>query len=48
MKTLFCMAVLLMALASKAGMALDENGPDVAGKCMACHKEKSPGLYRQW
>ncbi len=20
----------------------------VAGKCMTCHKEKSPGLYRQW
>lgn len=21
---------------------------DVAGKCMTCHKEKSPGLYNQW
>jgi hydroxylamine dehydrogenase len=20
----------------------------IAGKCMTCHKEKSPGLYRQW
>ena len=24
------------------------NSPEVAGKCMTCHKEKSPGLYRQW
>ncbi|MCP4633221.1 MAG: hypothetical protein GY855_09875 [candidate division Zixibacteria bacterium] len=22
--------------------------PKVAGKCMTCHKELSPGLYRQW
>jgi hypothetical protein len=22
--------------------------PEVAGKCMTCHKEKSPGLYKQW
>lgn len=22
--------------------------PEVAGKCMTCHKEKSPGLYNQW
>ncbi len=20
----------------------------VAGKCMTCHKEKSPGIYKQW
>ncbi|MFH1755875.1 MAG: multiheme c-type cytochrome, partial [Candidatus Latescibacterota bacterium] len=23
-------------------------GDDVAGKCITCHKEQSPGLYRQW
>jgi len=22
--------------------------PDVAGKCMTCHKEKTHGLYKQW
>lgn len=22
--------------------------PTVVGKCMTCHKEKSPGLYKQW
>ena len=22
--------------------------PKVAGACMTCHKEKSPGLYKQW
>ncbi|OQY28604.1 MAG: hypothetical protein B6244_06765 [Candidatus Cloacimonetes bacterium 4572_55] len=22
--------------------------PKVAGECMTCHKEKSPGLYQQW
>ncbi len=27
------------------GLAAQET---VAGKCMTCHKEKSPGLYRQW
>jgi hypothetical protein len=20
----------------------------VAGKCMTCHKEKTPGIYKQW
>jgi hypothetical protein len=21
---------------------------EVAGRCMTCHKEQSPGLYQQW
>jgi hypothetical protein len=25
-----------------------QNSSQVAGKCMTCHKEKSPGLYNQW
>lgn len=24
------------------------NDAKVAGKCMTCHKEKSPGIYKQW
>ncbi len=33
------------------GLLLVANAADqlqVAGACMTCHKEKSPGLYRQW
>ena len=32
-------------------VALGGNDPErapIAGKCMTCHKETSPGLYRQW
>ena len=25
-----------------------DSNPTVTGKCMTCHKEKSPGLYNQW
>ncbi len=38
-------AVLFLSLAVAAGAADD---PKVAGACMTCHKEKSPGLYKQW
>ncbi len=34
-----------MVVISWAGNQVD---PKVAGKCMTCHKEKSPGLYKQW
>ncbi len=41
-----------MALAALLVLApaADVNGekPSVAGKCMTCHKDKSPGLYKQW
>ncbi len=30
------------------GMAKTRINPNVAGKCMTCHKEKTPGLYKQW
>ena len=30
------------------GAALSTTETEVAGKCMTCHKEKSPGLYQQW
>ena len=40
------MIVILLALPlATAGAAVDDN---VSGKCMTCHKERSPGLYKQW
>ncbi len=36
----------LCLLFSTIAFAADE--PKVAGACMTCHKEKSPGLYKQW
>ncbi len=43
-------AIVLSALLISAQVALAQPAsPDsVAGRCMTCHKEKSPGLYRQW
>lgn len=29
-------------------LVLSAQDSRVAGKCMTCHKEKSPGLYKQW
>ncbi|MEA3297170.1 MAG: hypothetical protein U9R56_04840, partial [candidate division Zixibacteria bacterium] len=37
--------VLVFLLFANSGMTTDAQ---VAGKCMTCHKEKSPGLYQQW
>ncbi len=45
MKTASAVVMLLVALAPLAAAAQDAK---VAGACMTCHKEKSPGLYRQW
>ncbi len=36
---------IIITFAMAAGAAED---PRVAGACMTCHKEKSPGLYKQW
>ncbi|MBU0553933.1 hypothetical protein KKF91_18405 [Myxococcota bacterium] len=38
-------AILSLAFALISPNALAQ---DIAGKCMTCHKEQSPGLYRQW
>jgi hypothetical protein len=38
--------VVITLLISAAAAAAED--PKVAGACMTCHKEKSPGLYRQW
>lgn len=36
--------ILVLAVAGMAGA----QSTDAAGRCMTCHKEKSPGLYQQW
>ena len=36
-------AICVVAVAASAA-----EDPKVAGACMTCHKEKSPGLYKQW
>lgn len=35
----------LMLFSTSVVMA---DNAEIAGKCMTCHKEKSPGLYKQW
>lgn len=45
MKRVLLMAVMLMVVFSAAFAIAADNSE---GKCMTCHKEKSPGLYRQW
>ena len=47
MKRIMCLAlVLAFAVSVQVGVAAVE--AEVAGKCMTCHKDKSPGLYNQW
>ncbi len=45
MRTLLVAA---LAVLTAAPMITAQTPSDVAGKCVTCHKEKSPGLYRQW
>ncbi|HPF34220.1 MAG TPA: multiheme c-type cytochrome [Candidatus Krumholzibacteria bacterium] len=45
MKRLLGLTVLLALVTAGAVLAADDT---TEGKCMTCHKEKSPGLYRQW
>jgi len=45
MKRVILMACVL-ALAASTALAVAADSP--AGKCMTCHKDKSPGLYKQW
>jgi hydroxylamine dehydrogenase len=44
MRNLLLLVVFVLFIAGN-GLAVDKV---VAGKCMTCHKEKSPGLYKQW
>jgi len=39
--------ITLTTMLSFASITTAQQG-DAAGKCMTCHKEKSPGLYNQW
>ena len=48
MGNVICMTFLLVVLATANSMASTEVSGEVAGKCMTCHKDKSPGLYKQW
>lgn len=45
MKRAILLSGLALALVAPA-LAVEADNP--AGKCMTCHKEKSPGLYQQW
>jgi hypothetical protein len=38
--------ICLLAFTAASALAVASDSP--AGKCMTCHKEKSPGLYKQW
>lgn len=40
--------LLCFALGVIQQLSAQEKDLTVAGKCMTCHKEKSPGIYRQW
>jgi len=40
--------VLTLLVMASFGLAGKQINPDAAGKCMTCHKDKSPGLYKQW
>jgi len=44
-RVLFSTALALLLFVSTDASAQQS---DAAGKCMVCHKEKSPGLYNQW
>jgi hydroxylamine dehydrogenase len=54
-KLLVLILTLLPALAMATAPSRSDSPPplpadaaSVAGRCMTCHKDKSPGLYRQW
>ncbi|HOX25341.1 MAG TPA: multiheme c-type cytochrome [Candidatus Krumholzibacteria bacterium] len=40
--------ILLIGLCSVVAGAIAAEADSPAGKCMTCHKEKTPGLYKQW
>lgn len=48
MKQTLLLIAVLMPLVLLGSMSAVQSDEDVAGKCMVCHKEKSPGLYQQW
>ncbi len=44
----FVRVIFPLLLIAATCMAASQKNNDVEGKCMTCHKEKSPGLYAQW
>jgi len=48
MRRYWIIPLLLLALVVFIGAGLTKPDPAVAGKCLACHKEKTPGIYNQW
>ena len=48
MRSLIMLSVILLVCLLTSPVGLTSTSPEVAGKCMTCHKEKSPGLYKQW
>ena len=48
MKKKLYLSVFLTALILSGTVSVTAVDTQTAGKCMTCHKEKSPGLYRQW
>lgn len=47
-KNNFLMCFLLIGLSLTLCTTGTAETNSVAGKCMTCHKEKSPGIYKQW
>ncbi|MCB2231009.1 hypothetical protein KQH82_09870 [bacterium] len=48
MRVLVKLVVGLVAVVVLSAPSFGQTQAEVAGKCMTCHKEKSPGLYKQW
>ena len=48
MKILITLTMTLFLCLSLITNAAAVTDAETAGKCMTCHKEKSPGLYKQW
>lgn len=42
------LAILILLAIPFLHASAENTDPKIAGKCMTCHKEKSPGLYQQW
>ena len=40
--------IILVALVWAAGSPSAQTESEIAGECLACHKENTPGLYQQW
>jgi len=48
MRSIFTFTLaLLVAVVLATGLSA-QSSDEVAGNCMTCHKDKSPGLYQQW